>query len=322
MDNSEETLLVEEIRKLKKEKNVDILSHYYMPASLQKFFKDGGIADFVGDSLGLSLFAQESKGRHILFCGVKFMAETAVLVNPTKKVFMPDTNTGCSLAESITEEDLIKLRKDNLGIPIMGYINTYASTKKHLDVCCTSRNALKIAAALPSDKIIFIPDLYMGQNLAKVLKEKHNKELILWKGTCEVHEQFKNDMLVCDEDSEILLHWEVPAETVDAQLASRKGIVGSTGDILKYVQQSSAKKFVLASECDLAVSLQEQNKDKEFITPCIKCPYMKQNSLLKVLDALKAIDTDEESNYLISLSSDTIEKAKIPVLEMLSPKYL
>jgi quinolinate synthase len=322
MDNSEETLLVEEIRKLKKEKNVDILSHYYMPASLQKFFKDGGIADFVGDSLGLSLFAQESKGRHILFCGVKFMAETAVLVNPTKKVFMPDTNTGCSLAESITEEDLIKLRKDNPGIPIMGYINTYASTKKHLDVCCTSRNALKIAAALPSDKIIFIPDLYMGQNLAKVLKEKHNKELILWKGTCEVHEQFKNDMLVCDEDSEILLHWEVPAETVDAQLAGRNGIVGSTGDILKYVQQSSAKKFVLASECDLAVSLQEQNKDKEFITPCIKCPYMKQNSLLKVLDALKAIDTDEESNYLISLSSDTIEKAKIPVLEMLSPKYL
>ena len=321
MDNKRDSFLIEEIRRLKVEKSVDILSHYYMPAELQKHFNDGGIADFVGDSLGLSLFAKESNGKHILFCGVRFMAETAVLVNPDKKVFMPDVNTGCSLAESISEQDLIQLRNDNPGIPIMGYINTYASTKKHLDVCCTSRNALKIAANLASDKIIFIPDLYMGQNLAKVLKEKHNKELILWKGTCEVHEQFKHEMLGCDDDSEILLHWEVPADTVNAQLAGRKGIVGSTGDILKYVEQSSAKKFVLASECDLAVALQEQNKDKEFLTPCIKCPYMKQNSLEKVLDALMAINTDDEDRYIIQLTEDTIQQARIPVLEMLSDKY-
>jgi len=312
--------IIARIRQLKQEKDVVILSHYYMPADLQFEEKDGGFVDFVGDSLGLSMMASSTKAKHILFCGVKFMAETALLVNPGKKVYMPDPSAGCSLASSINAEDVRMLKQQFPGIPIMGYINTYAETKTELDICCTSRNAIAVAASLPGKKIIFVPDLYMGENLQKVIKKELGKDLILWNGSCEVHEQFRNYLpeMVQEEEVEMLFHWEVPEEIAGMVGEGRKGIVGSTGDILTYVQNSSAKKFFLASECDLSVALQKENKDKEFVTPCVKCSYMKQNSLDKLLQAIEAIGTAAEVPFEIKLDQAIIDKARLPVERMLA----
>lgn len=315
-----ENEMIARIRQLKKEKDVVILSHYYMPAELQFEEKDGGFVDFVGDSLGLSVKASETQAANILFCGVRFMAETALLVNEGKKVYMPDPEAGCSLASSISAEDVRALKAQYPGVPVMGYINTYAETKTELDICCTSRNAIAVAASLPGNKIIFVPDLYMGENLAKAIGKALGKELILWNGSCEVHEQFRNFMpqMAAEEEAELLFHWEVPEEITGMVDQGRKGIVGSTGDILKYVQESKASKFYLASECDLSVALQKENKDKEFITPCVKCPYMKLNSLQKMLDALEAIDKPQEKQYRIELDAAIIEKARTPVERMLA----
>lgn len=306
------------INALKAEKDVVLLAHYYMPPELQLPVKDGGIADFTGDSLGLSLEAQKTKAANILFCGVHFMAETALIISPEKQVFMPDPEAGCSLASSITAADIRDLRRQYPGVPVMGYINTTAGTKTELDICCTSRNAVDIARSLESERILFVPDLFMGQNLRNKLAE-YGKELILWNGTCEVHAQFRDDMMqMQDDDVEVLMHWEVPGDTVQEQLQHRKGIVGSTGDILNYVQKSSASRFYLASECDLATALKRNNSDKEFITPCIKCPHMKQNTLDKLLNALMAIGTPEEEQYRVYLSREVIKKASLPVLRMLN----
>ncbi|MCG9879246.1 MAG: quinolinate synthase NadA [Bacteroidia bacterium] len=311
--------LYSQINKIKKEKDVVILSHYYMSNDLQVETKDGGFVDFVGDSLGLSIQASQTKANNILFCGVRFMAETALLVNETKQVFMPDPSAGCSLASSINAKDVIELRKKYPGVPVMGYINTYAETKTQLDVCCTSRNAIKIAASLPSDKIIFVPDLYMGQNLQMRVQKELGKELILWNGACEVHEAFAshNSGMKRAIDAEFLFHWEVPKTLTSILDDGAKGMIGGTTDILSYVKKSPKKKFYLASECDLGVALKKENQDKEFITPCIHCAYMKQNNMVKLLAALKAIGSDQQQKYQVTIDKKTMQKAKMPVLRML-----
>jgi quinolinate synthase len=312
--------ILDRIKQLKEEKDVVILSHYYMPKELQWEVRSGGFVDFVGDSLGLSVHASQTQARNILFCGVQFMAETALLVNPTKKVFMPDPTAGCSLASSISGADIRNLREQYPGVPIMGYINTYAETKAELDICCTSRNAIKIAASLPGSRIIFVPDMYMGQNLQVQVQKELGKHLILWNGSCEVHQQFRAFLpqIKNQEEVEMLFHWEVPGEVTNVMQKGKKGIVGSTGDILKYVSESSSNKFYLASECDLGVALQKENADKEFITPCLKCPHMKLNSLEGLLNALEAIGSDQEEKYGIYLDAELIEKASIPVKRMLA----
>ncbi len=314
--------IVSRIKRLKQEKDVVILSHYYMPAELQFELADGGFVDFVGDSLGLSVQASNTHARNILFCGVRFMAETALLVNNGKNVFMPNPSAGCSLASSISAADVRALKEQYPGVPVMGYINTYAETKTELDICCTSRNAIAVAASLEGDRIIFVPDLYMGENLQKVIKKELGKDLILWNGSCEVHEQFRNFLpqMAAENNAEMLFHWEVPEEITNMMDDGRKGIVGSTGDILKYVKESNASRFYLASECDLSVALKKENADKEFITPCVKCPYMKQNTLLKLLEALEAIGGEAEAAYRIDLDADIIAKAKLPVERMLAVK--
>ncbi|MFI5221641.1 MAG: quinolinate synthase NadA [Bacteroidia bacterium] len=312
--------IIEEIRQLKKEKNAVILSHYYMPPELQIKTEDGGVADFTGDSLGLSIAGTETGAKHIIFCGVKFMAETAHILNPEKNVLLPDQNAGCSLAESITGEDVKQLRKKHPGVPVIAYINTYAETKAECDVCCTSRNAVKIAQSFPSKELIFIPDQFMGQNLEKKFSEETDKKLILWNGSCEVHEQFRNnlEMMALDNpEAEILLHWEVPKSTVDATLKNRKGIVGSTSDILSYVGSSSSKQFILGSECDLGATLKGLYPEKSFITPCIMCRHMKQITLQKTLDALKSIGTEKESSYKIVVPEDIRKRAYLPIRRMI-----
>jgi quinolinate synthase len=319
--NASSETIVSEIRKWKEEKDAVILSHYYMTPELQTLTKDGGVADFIGDSLGLSVEASRVKVKNIIFCGVVFMAETAKILNPEKNVFIPDKEAGCSLASSITAQDVIELKKKYPGVPVIAYVNTYAETKAECDICCTSRNAMSIARSFDNDTLIFIPDVYMGQNLQKSIEKETGKKLILWQGRCEVHEQFTNTSLstmkMMYPDAEMLLHWEVPEETVEESFKGRGGVLGSTNDIIRYVGESKSKKFILASECDLGAILRGSYPDKEFITPCIKCPYMKKISLVNTLAALKAIGTDEANKYEVNLSLDIISRAYVPVKKML-----
>lgn len=314
------TLLLDEIRELKKKHNAVVLSHYYMPPELQIDTANGGVADFVGDSLGLSVAGTKTDASYIIFCGVKFMAETAYILNPEKRVLLPDHNAGCSLAESISGNDVLQLRQKYPGVPVIAYINTYAETKAECDVCCTSRNAIKIANSFDSKKLIFLPDKFMGQNLAAKFKKETDKELILWNGSCEVHEQFRTnieEMTLANPDAELLLHWEVPQETVAATLNNRKGIVGSTSDILNYVNESKATQFILGSECDLGATLKGMYPEKQFITPCIMCRHMKQITLQKTLEALRSIGSDKQMNFEVTVEEKIRQKAYVPIKRML-----
>jgi len=316
--------LKDKINKLKKEKNAVILAHYYMAPEIQVLEKDGGVADFLGDSLGLSIDATEVTADNIVFCGVYFMAETAKILNPSKGVFIPDVEAGCSLASSITGKDVIELKKKHPGVPVIAYINTYAETKAECDVICTSRNALAIARSFEEEKLIFLPDMYMGENLSGVIQKETGKELILWDGKCEVHEQFTNSSMSALQtlypDAEILMHWEVPGETVEEGFSHGKGVLGSTNDIITYVGESKAKRFILASECDLGATLKGKYTDKEFVTPCIKCPYMKKITLENTLATLEAIGTAKAKTYEVNIPEETIRKASIPIKRMLEFK--
>ncbi|MDX5347463.1 MAG: quinolinate synthase NadA [Hymenobacteraceae bacterium] len=313
---------VEEIRELKRKKNAVILSHFYMPAELQITEADGGIADYVGDSLGLSVAATKVEAENIIFCGVKFMAETAKILNPDKQVLLPSMLAGCSLAESITAADVRSLKAKHPGVPVVAYINTYAETKAEADICCTSRNAMDIARSFEGDELIFLPDLFMGRNLQSKIKAETGKNLILWEGKCEVHEQFTPQRIkglqLMYPEAEVLVHWEVPDKTVAESLQRGGGIVGSTSDIIRHVGESSAQQFILGSECDLGATLRGMYPQKEFIVPCIKCPHMKQIDLFRTLDALRALGTPEEAAFRIELDEQVRQKAYIPIERMLA----
>lgn len=308
------------IRQLKKEKNAVILAHYYMSPELQVLENDGGVADYIGDSLGLSIEASKSTADNIIFCGVLFMAETAKILNPHRHVYIPDKEAGCSLAASITAADVRALKQQYPGVPVMAYINTYAETKAECDICCTSRNAVDIIKSLEGDTVIFLPDKYMGENLNRRIAAETGKKLILWDGVCEVHEQFRPDSIGALEklypNAEMLLHWEVPQETVVSSLDDRGGVLGSTTDILRYVGQSKSRQFILASECDLGATLKSMYADREFITPCIKCPYMKKITLQNTLNALESIGTANETQYEVILAVEIMEKARLPIKRM------
>ncbi len=321
MINESVSTVFSEIRQLKKDKGAVILAHYYMPPELQILEKDGGVADFIGDSLGLSIEATKVNASNIVFCGVSFMAETAKILNPGKNVLIPDKEAGCSLASSITAADVRELKQRYPGVPVIAYVNTFAETKAECDICCTSRNAVSIAKSFESDTLIFVPDVYMGQNLQAKIERETGKKMILWHGACEVHEQFSNTSLANMKqmypDAEMLLHWEVPKETVEESLNDHKGVLGSTNDILKYVGSSASQKFILASECDLGATLRGMYPDREFITPCFKCPYMKKISIANTLAALKSIGTGEQAKYEIVLPADVLERAYTPIKRML-----
>ena len=289
-----------EINKLKKEKNAIILAHNYQTPEIYH-----GISDFSADSLALAVKAAETKADIIIMCGVHFMAETAKLMNPKKKVLLPDMRAGCSLSSSVTGDDVRKLKKKYPGVPVVSYVNTSAEVKAETDVCCTSANAVKIVNSLDVNKVIFLPDDY----LAKYVASQTDVEIISWKGTCEVHEKFNdeeiNEIRKNNPDIKIIAHPECPPDVIKAS-----DFAGSTSGMIKYVKDNQPKKVMMVTECSMSDNIQIDNPNVEFIRPCNLCPHMKRITLPKILDCLK-----NESNEIL-ISNETIEKAKKSVERM------
>ena len=269
--------LIEKINKLKKEKNAVILAHNYQTPEIYH-----GVADIAADSLALAVEAAKTSADIIVLCGVHFMAETAKLMSPEKKVLIPDMDAGCSLAASLTGEDVRLLKKKYPGVPVVSYVNTSAEVKAETDVCCTSANAVKVVESLKTDKVIFLPDQHLANYVAKQTKVK----IISWKGSCIVHEQFSPKEIVdirkANPGIKVIGHPECPSDVLDAC-----DFAGSTGGMIDYVKKNQPKKVMLVTECSMSDNVQADNPNVEFIKPCNLCPYMKKITLQKILDCLE-----------------------------------
>ena len=292
--------LIEKINKLKKEKNAIILAHNYQTPEIYH-----GVADIAADSLALAVEAAKTSADKIIMCGVHFMAETAKLMNPTKKVFLPDMQAGCSLASSITGKDVRLLKEKYPGVPVVSYVNTSADVKAETDVCCTSANAVKVVESLNVDKVIFLPDQYLADYVAKNTKVK----IISWKGTCIVHEQFTGkeieDIKNQNPGIKVIAHPECPPDVIEAS-----DFAGSTSGMVKYVKENQPKKVMLVTECSMSDNVQADNPEVEFIKPCNLCPYMKKITLQKILDCLQ-----NEKNEIF-IDKKVAEAARKSVLRM------
>ena len=288
------------INKLKKEKNAVILAHNYQTPEIYH-----GISDFSADSLALAVEAAKTKADIIVMCGVHFMAETAKLMSPNKKVLLPDMSAGCSLSSSITGEDVRNLKKKYPGVPVVSYVNTSADVKSETDVCCTSANAVKIVNSLGVKKVIFLPDDY----LAKYVASQTDVEIISWKGTCEVHEQFNdqeiNEIRKNNPGIKVIAHPECPPDVINAS-----DFTGSTSGMIKYVKDNQPEKVMMVTECSMSDNVQVDNPNVKFIRPCNLCPHMKKITLPKILDCLQ-----NETNEIL-MDEVTIDKARKSVERM------
>ena len=288
------------INKLKKEKNAVILAHNYQTPEIYH-----GISDFSADSLALAVEAAKTKADIIVMCGVHFMAETAKLMSPEKKILLPDMSAGCSLSSSITGKDVRNLKKKYPGVPVVSYVNTSAEVKAETDVCCTSANAVKIVQSLGVKKVIFLPDDF----LAKYVASQTDVEIISWKGTCEVHEQFNdeeiNEIRKSNPGIKIIAHPECPPDVIRAS-----DFAGSTSGMIKYVKDNQPEKVMMVTECSMSDNVQIDNPNVKFVRPCNLCPHMKKITLPKILDCLK-----NETNEII-MDNETIEKARKSVERM------
>ena len=290
-----------EIQRLKQDRNAVILAHNYQLDEVQR------VADYVGDSLYLSKVAANSKQDVIVFCGVRFMAETAKILSPTKTVLLPEKDAGCPLAEMITAEGLRALKSKHPGVPVVCYINSSAEVKAESDICCTSANAVKIVASLPDHKVIFVPDENLGDYVAKQVPDK---ELILWKGHCVTHAKVKAEDVKQVRElykaAKILIHPECNPAVV--RLAD---FVGSTSEIIRYAEESEKTTFVIGTEMGVVCTLRETLPNKEFflLHPGLVCPNMKKTRLESVYQALRnhqyEIDVEEEH---IVLAQRTLQR--------------
>lgn len=301
--------LVDEIQRMKKEKNAVILGHFYIDGELQD------ISDFVGDSLALAQEAERTNADIIVFVGVHFMAETAKIINPTKKVILPDLNAGCSLAESAPIDEFRKFKAQYPNHKVISYINCTADMKTETDVVCTSSNAVKIVESFPKDeKLIFGPD----KNLGNYINSLTGRNMVLWNGACMVHEKYSVEKIIGLQntypDAEVIAHPE--CEKPVLLLAKH---IGSTSALLTYVQKSKAQKFIVATESGILHQMKKACPEKLFIPApsndstcaCNDCTYMKLNSLKKLYLCLK-YELPE-----VTLSDEVIEKARKPIERML-----
>lgn len=273
---------VDEILRLKKEKNAVILAHNYQTRDIFHC-----VSDIVGDSLALAVKAKEVDADVIVVCGVHFMAETAKLLNPSKKVLIPDPEAGCSLAESITGADVRMLKEKHPGVPICTYVNTSADVKAEVDICCTSANAKKIVESLGSDKVLLIPDEYLAQNVAKTT----DVEILTWAGRCEVHELYKKediDQIRKDHpECVVLAHPECPPDVLDAADFS-----GSTAGMADFVREKKPELVALITECSMSDNIRADCPDSEFIMSCSMCPHMKKITLEKIVNCLRDMSNE------------------------------
>jgi quinolinate synthase len=296
----------EKIEKLKQEKDAVILAHNYQIGEVQD------IADFVGDSLQLSIEASKVEKSIIVFCGVHFMAETAKILNPQKKVLLPDENSGCPMADMITADDLEKLKAEHPGAVVICYVNSSAEVKALSDICCTSSNAVKVVESVPPDNdIIFIPDKYLGSYVQSITGRK----MILWNGYCPTHVRINAKNIIELKrkhlDAEVVVHPENTPEVIE--VADR---VESTGGMLKYIKESPNKLFIVGTEIGIIHRLQKENPDKEFMPAMDKaiCPNMKLITLEKVLWALEEEETE------IIVPDEIALKAKSAIDKMIALK--
>jgi quinolinate synthase len=276
--------LFEEIEKLKKEKNAIILAHYYQEADIQD------IADYIGDSLGLSQQAASTDADIIVFAGVHFMAETAKMLSPSKKVLLPDLKAGCSLADSCPPELFRKFKEKYPDHVVVSYINCTAELKTLTDICCTSTNAVHIIESIPEDKdIIFAPDINLGRYLVK----KTGRDMVLWNGSCMVHEIFSGEkitkLIERHPDAKFIAHPEC-----EAHILEKAHFIGSTTGLLNYTKRSEAKEFIVATEAGIIHQMQKASPDKLFIPAppnntcaCNECPHMRRNTLEKLYLTMK-----------------------------------
>lgn len=292
--------LIHKINKLKKEKNAVILAHNYQTPEIYH-----GVADVAADSLALAIEASKTKADIIVLCGVHFMAETAKLMSPNKKVLLPDLKAGCSLAASITGKDVRLLKEKYPGVPVVTYVNTSAEVKAESDACCTSANAVKVVESFGVDKVIFLPDQYMANYVATKTKVK----IISWKGTCIVHEKFTakeiNDIKKQNPEILILSHPECPPDVISAS-----DFTGSTTGMINYVKENQPKKVMMVTECSMSDNVEVENPNVQFIKPCNLCPYMKTITLPKILDCL-----ENETNEIL-IPNNVIIKARKAVTRM------
>jgi quinolinate synthase len=308
--------LAVEINALKKQKNAVILGHNYMEPALYY-----SIPDFVGDSLELSRKAAQTDKDVIVFCGVKFMAETAKILNPAKTVLLPSERAGCSLAASITAEDVRSLRQRYPGVPVVTYVNTYADVKAESDICCTSGNAVEVVNSLESDAIIFLPDEYLGSNVAHETGRRivfppaplpaGEKVLIGWRGRCEVHEKFTVQDITTVRaqfpEVSILAHPECSPEVTNAADFS-----GSTGAMIRYVRQTTAPQYLLLTECSMGDNIAAENPDKDMLRLCmVRCPHMNTITMEDTLQALKY------DRYVIEVPEEVRLRAERAVRRMI-----
>ena len=299
---------ISEIKKLRDEKNAIILAHYYQIPEIQD------IADYIGDSLGLAQKAAETKAELIVFAGVHFMAETAKILNPNKKVLLPDLEAGCSLADSCPPVDFKKFKDQYPDHIVLSYINCSSGIKELSDVIVTSGNAVQIVESFHKDqKIIFAPD----RNLGAYINNITGRKMVLWDGTCEVHDILTTEAIIQlkieNPEAELVAHPEC-----DGPVLALADMVGSTAAMLKHTQKSKAKKFIVASETGILHQMQKNSPDKEFLVVpkdetcnCNDCPYMKLNTMEKLYLCLKNESPE------ITLHSDVIDRAKKPIIKML-----
>lgn len=313
--------IADEVLRLKSEKNAVILAHNYMEPAL--FYS---VPDYVGDSLELSRRAADCPAGTIVFCGVRFMAETAKILSPEKTVLLPARKAGCSLAASITAEDVRQLKAQFPGVPVVTYVNTYAEVKAESDICCTSSNAAAVVESLDTETVIFLPDEYLARNTAKETG-KHiifptrtpparldtvvDYQLVGWHGRCEVHEQFTVEDIENARrqfpDVLVLAHPECSPEVVAAADYS-----GSTTAMVKYVRENPAERYLILTECAMGDNIAAENPDKEMLRMCsIRCPHMNEITLEDTREALI------KNQYIIEVPEDIRRRAYQAVKRMI-----
>lgn len=294
--------VLERILALKRERGALVLAHNYQRPEI--FY---GVADVTGDSLALARAAATTEAPVVVMCGVHFMAETAKLLNPGKTVLLPDLDAGCSLAASITADDVRALKAAHPGVPVVSYVNTSAAVKAESDVCCTSANAVDVVRRLESERVIFLPDEYLGRYVADQLPDV---ELILARGHCEVHERFSGDEIRrYREESEglyVLAHPECPPDVLEAA-----DYVGSTGAMVSHLRETRPRRVAMITECSMADNVAAELPELELVKPCHLCPHMARITLENVALAL------EKNQHVIEVPEEVARRARRAVERML-----